>query len=135
MSTSPDLFNKEYLKSTEYLLGQHDGCFVGYATDPETRKNAASGGVVSAITKYLLKKGIVKGVLASRLPVVGGRLEPRTIIARTVEELDDCKNSIYLDHNLGGQKRFQNLLEELKTPGKLAVVGLTINAVTGQTFI
>lgn len=124
MSAPPDPHSKAYLNSTEYLLGHQDGCFVGYATDPATRANAASGGVVSAITRYLLQKGIVKGVLASRLPVVDSRLDPQTIIARSVEELEDCKNSIYLDHNLGGQKRFHNLLEELETPGKVAVVGL-----------
>ena len=110
--------------STDYLLGSHNGCFVGFATDASTRKNAASGGVVSAITRYLLEKGLVKGVLASRLEMANGRLCPETIFVRSPEELSDCKNSIYLDHTLGGEKRFLNLVKELESPGRLAVVGL-----------
>ena len=59
--------------TTQELLGRQHGCFVGFATDSERRKNAASGGVVGALTDFMLKLGIVNAVLASRLDIKEGR--------------------------------------------------------------
>jgi coenzyme F420 hydrogenase subunit beta len=111
--------------SVPEILGPATGSFVGYATDPALRANAASGGVVGALTRFLLHAGIVDGVLASRLDIAEGRLEPRAVIARDPAELAGCRNSIYLDFSIGGGGRYRALVEELiATDHRLAVVGL-----------
>ena len=111
--------------STENLIGVSDNCFVGYAVDKNTRSNAASGGVVNEITKYLLQENIVQGVLTSHLSIENGNLQPKAIIARTVNDLANCKNSIYLDYNIGIFGNYKAIIEELKTTSNnFAIVGL-----------
>ena len=94
--------------TTQELLGRQHGCFVGFATDLERRKNAASGGVVGALTDFMLESGIVNAVLASRLDIKEGRLCPVSVLARTTDELKACRNSIYLDFNLGAGEPINN---------------------------
>ncbi|MFW5881201.1 MAG: coenzyme F420 hydrogenase/dehydrogenase beta subunit N-terminal domain-containing protein, partial [Roseicyclus sp.] len=89
--------------AVENILGPQEQSYVGYATDPSVRKDAASGGGVGAICRYLLDEGIVSGVLASEIEVQDGELNARPRIARTTEELARCRNSIYLDFNLGAK--------------------------------
>ena len=67
------------------------GSYVGYARDPALRNDAASGGAVSAITRYLLDRNIVGMVLASRLKIVSGRFVPEIVLAEKSSDLDDCK--------------------------------------------
>jgi coenzyme F420-reducing hydrogenase beta subunit len=111
--------------STEDILGVHTDAFVGYATDSRFRENAASGGAVSAITAFLLEKGLVQGVLASRLDVSNGELLPVPVVARDPAELAKCKNSIYLDFSIGSQGCFRQLLKEFQeTQHRICVVGL-----------
>ncbi len=107
------------------VLGAQTGNFVGYATSGPDRDKAASGGVVSAITRYVLQENIVQGVLASRIDVEDGEIQPRPIIARHPDELARCRNSIYLDFSLASQGRYRALIDELKsTDHRIAVVGL-----------
>jgi coenzyme F420 hydrogenase subunit beta len=107
------------------ILGEQNGCYVGYATDPSVRANAASGGVVGAISRYLLTDGLVHGVLASRIIVNGGQIQPETIIARKPEDLVDCRNSIYLDFSIGAGGVYQKLVEELlNSKHRIGIVGL-----------
>ncbi|MFW5654881.1 MAG: Coenzyme F420 hydrogenase/dehydrogenase, beta subunit C-terminal domain [Roseicyclus sp.] len=111
--------------AVENILGPQEQSYVGYATDPSVRKDAASGGGVGAICRYLLDEGIVSGVLASEIEVQDGELNARPRIARTTEELARCRNSIYLDFNLGAKGIYRQVIEELKTTGnRLAIVGL-----------
>lgn len=112
--------------TVDHVLGPQTGSFVGYATDPKVRENAASGGATGAILRYLLREGIVDGVVASRLDVDNGELKPVPSIARDPEELEKCRNSIYLDFNVGAGGIYRTLLNELaEDPGKrFAVVGL-----------
>lgn len=111
--------------SVSNLLGNHIQSYVGYAVDSKVRYNAASGGAVGAITRYLLENDIVQGVLASEVIVENGEVIPKSKIARTQKELNRCRNSIYLDFNLGSKNIYNNLIEELKvTNNRIAVVGL-----------
>jgi coenzyme F420 hydrogenase subunit beta len=111
--------------SVDELLGPHVACYVGYTTDSTRLKNAASGGVVGTVIDYVLANGLVSAVLASRLEIVAGKLEPVPVLARSVQELAACRNSIYLDFNLGARGMFHAVLDEMSQPGRrVAVVGL-----------
>ena len=47
-----------------YLLGNFQEAFVGFSTDPEVRRGAGSGGIVSAISLYLLENKLVDGIVS-----------------------------------------------------------------------
>jgi coenzyme F420 hydrogenase subunit beta len=47
-----------------YLLGNFQEAFVGFSTDPEVRRGAGSGGIVSAISLYLLENKLVNGIVS-----------------------------------------------------------------------
>ncbi|MBI3968430.1 MAG: Coenzyme F420 hydrogenase/dehydrogenase, beta subunit C-terminal domain [Chloroflexi bacterium] len=60
----PDLNAQVFGRQPEsYLLGNYDGAYVGFATDVALRAGAASGGVVSAMSAYLLDAKLVDGVV------------------------------------------------------------------------
>jgi coenzyme F420 hydrogenase subunit beta len=124
-NNSPRSISRRCMFTTQELLGRQHGCFVGFATDSERRKNAASGGVVGALTDFMLESGIVNAVLASRLDIKEGRLCPVSVLARTTDELKACRNSIYLDFNLGAGGTYKKLIREIETTDhRIAVVGL-----------
>jgi coenzyme F420 hydrogenase subunit beta len=49
---------------TNYLLGNFQSAGVGFSTDAEMRRGAGSGGVVSAISTFLLENRLVDGVIS-----------------------------------------------------------------------
>lgn len=103
----------------EKYLGSYRSCFIGYAADELIREGAASGGVVTGLLIFMLEKGYIQGALVSRSRVRDGKLEAETFIARTRDELLDCRTSIYMDFPLA--KHFKDLLN---FDGKVAIVAL-----------
>lgn len=73
-----------YMPST--LWGEYSGFYSAYATNPEVRHTASSGGVLTAICIDLLEKNKVDGIIQTcadkTIPT-----ETVTIISRTVEEV------------------------------------------------
>jgi len=100
------------------VLGNYIKCYIGYAVDYNTRYNASSGGVVTALLMYLLEEGIIDGALVVRMSKKDP-LEPEVFIAKNPNEVASAKGSKYcpVPMNIG-------LREILNTPGKFAVVGL-----------
>jgi len=96
--------------------------FTGYACDKQARYNAASGGLVTALTSYLLEKGEINGVLTVRMQ---GK-EPLPFIATDPNELKGSQGSIYFP--TFGLKATRLLK---KTEGRWVIVGLPcqINAI------
>ena len=78
----------------DYLLGHAPEIFVGYATDPEIRARAASGGAITAIVKHLLETGIVQGV-ACLIDDPAQPLQPRPVIATSWDVLRLSQQSKY----------------------------------------
>lgn len=79
---------------TESIWGRTEGIYSGFANDPETRTKGSSGGIVSAISIYLLEKKIVDAVLQ-----VGGDqrdyLRNTLKISKTKEDVLTCSSSRY----------------------------------------
>lgn len=103
----------------EKYMGRFERTYLGYASDPEVRIGAGSGGVTSTILIYLLEKGMVDGVLISRTGVENGKVIAESYIATTREEILDSRQSIYMDFNYT-----KNLRSILDFPGTIAMVGL-----------
>ena len=59
-------FYKESSNFHEYI-GSYQSFYIGYSNDEQIRKNAASGGIISAILIYLLEKKLIDGAVTLRM--------------------------------------------------------------------
>ena len=101
-------------------IGEYRASFFAYASDEILRKNAASGGVITAILAGLLKSGDIDGALVCRTKITDGRLRPEFFIAEEKEGLLSAQGSKYSAVNFTSDAL--PLIREFR--GKLAVVAL-----------
>ena len=90
-------FEKTYLKKFNKLpedeyLGNIINTYIGYSTDKNIRYNSSSGGVVTALAIYAIKKGIVDSVIVTKLEE--GKL-PQAIITNDPKEILNSTGSKY----------------------------------------
>ena len=69
----------------------------GYALRDEDRRNAASGGMVTALLCSLLRRGDIDGAWVTKAVFENGKPGYRTWIAVTEEEIRDAASSVYLN--------------------------------------
>jgi len=100
------------------LMGETPSYYLGHAIDHNVRYNSSSGGIVTALLLHALEKGIIDGVLVTKMSK-DNPLEPESFIARTKEDIISASKSKYcpVPANIV-------LKEILKEEGKFAVVGL-----------
>ena len=115
-----------YTKPEKYA-GSYLRCRYGYATDSTIRENAASGGMITALLCYLLRRGIIDGAWVTKTEIsYKGELEYRTFIATTEEEIRSASSSVYMDipliKHIGMAKDFQGKLAVVMTPCMLHVL-------------
>ena len=102
-------------------VGNYQQCYFTYATDPSFRKQAASGGSVTALLSYLLASGQIDGALVCRTFInENGKIRPEFFIAKNVEELMSSQGSKYMAVFFSAQAF--PLIRNFA--GRLAVVGL-----------
>ncbi len=91
--------NKKFrdYNDAEKYLGSVVECRKGYAAEEEIRKNAASGGMITALLCFLLQKKIIDGAWVSKSKVEDGKLSYDTFIATSPEEIREASSSIYMD--------------------------------------
>jgi coenzyme F420 hydrogenase subunit beta len=115
----------DYFRTSEakkLSKGTYLQLFTGNSCDEQIKNHAASGGLVTALSSYLLETGEIDGVLTLKMDGT----EPFPFIAESPSELKDARGSIYFTtFNL----KVVNLLKE--SSRKVAIVGLPcqINAV------
>lgn len=85
------IFGKE---PEDIVLGNYMNCYIGHATDHDTRYNSASGGLVTALLIFALEEGLITGALVTRMKE-DRPLEPQPFIARTREEIVSAARSKY----------------------------------------
>lgn len=98
-------------------LGAHYACRKGYAADEEIRKNAASGGMITALLVHLLETKQIDGAWVTKSHIKDGQLSYETFIATTAEEIKSCSSSIYMEMPL-----LKHIDVVRNFPGKVAVV-------------
>ena len=101
----------------EKYMGEFIECRRGYASDEDIRKNAASGGVVTALLVSLLKAGEIDGAFVVRTVIRNGELSYETMIATDEKTIKSCSSSIYMNMPL-----LKDLDKIRKFDGKVAVV-------------
>lgn len=98
-------------------LGSHLTCRIGYSTDEQLRRNASSGGMVTALLCHLLETKQINGAWVTKSVINDNVLSYKTFIATTKEEIMDCSSSIYMDIPI---LKHINIIKEFK--GRIAVV-------------
>ncbi len=101
----------------EKYIGEHLACRMGYAADENIRKNAASGGMVTALLCHLLDTKQIDGAWVTRSEIKDGKLSYKTFIATTKEQLMEASSSVYMYMPL---LKHIDMLREFN--GRLAVV-------------
>lgn len=96
--------------------GQVLAAYCGYAVDSTVRKNAQSGGIVTALLRDMLKTGSIDKALVSQMPE-DGSLRPYPYFAKTREELFQARGSKYCP--IAVNTKLENVNESM------AVVGLS----------
>jgi len=102
------------------LLGNLINCYLGYSIDDNLHWGASSGGLVTSLLIFMIKKGLIDGAVVVKMDLNGGGLpRPRMFIARNEEELLSSRGSKYalVPINVG-------LKEIIKEDGRFAVIGL-----------
>jgi len=99
-------------------LGAYRNIYIGHTTDQKVRLNSASGGIISAVSIFLLETGKVDGVICLRMSKDQPWLsEP--FIATTKEDILDAAQSKYTISSVN-----EILAETAGFAGNLAYVGL-----------
>ena len=75
--------------SEDLLLGNCSDSYVGHATSDSVRRKTSSGGIVTALLVFALKKHIIDGVIVTVSGLHGGSSSQQAIIARS-EERTTC---------------------------------------------
>lgn len=107
----------EYSNPEKYI-GKYMCCRYGYATDESIRKNAASGGMITALLCYLLKNRIIDGAWVTKTRInENGDLDYHTFIATSEDAIRSASSSVYMDIPL---MKHIDMIRDFN--GKLAVV-------------
>lgn len=81
------------------MVGQFSKSYFAYAADEGIRKNAASGGVATAILAYLLDHDVIDGALVCRSIIKNGKVYPEFFIAADKLSLAPAQGSKYMAVN------------------------------------
>jgi coenzyme F420 hydrogenase subunit beta len=90
------------------MIGNYDSCYIGHSSNEEIRHNSASGGLVTQLLVFALEKGIVDGVITTRMNA-----------RRTREEIISASKSKYCPVPVNAAIR-----DIPRQKGRFAVVGL-----------
>ena len=100
------------------LIGNFINCYKGYSTNSTIRWRATSGGLITSLLLFLLKKQLIDGALLTRINK-DNPLKAEPFIARTKEDILLAMGSKYVSVSTN-----QLLKKILSEDGKFAVVGL-----------
>ncbi len=99
-------------------IGPYEILITGYSTDPEIRRNAGSGGILSSVLIYLLEQNRIDGAIVTTMSEDQPWLT-KPVIARTRGEILDAAQSKYIITSVN-----EILAESRDFKGRLAYVGL-----------
>jgi len=100
------------------LIGNIINCYIGCSTNSKVRWSATSGGLITSLLLFLLKKQLIDGALLTRINKENP-LKAEPFIARTEEDILLAIGSKYVPVPLN-----QLLSKILSEDGRFAVVGL-----------
>jgi len=85
------------LEDPDRYIGSHLLCRMGYAADPQIRKNAASGGMVTALLCSLLKNHAIDGAWVVKTAFTENKeITYETFVATSARQICDASSSVYM---------------------------------------
>ena len=85
---------KTIFGSNSSKLGGCLKCYIAHSTDPEIRRNAASGGIATALSLYLLRSGKIDAVAATVIKE-GNSVETAPLLCKSEEQVLKSMGSKY----------------------------------------
>lgn len=109
------------LEAPEKYIGNYLLCRMGYAADPQIRKNAASGGMVTALLCSLLKNRKIDGAWVVKTAFTEtGEITYETYVATSASQIRDASSSVYMKipmlSHLDQLREFDGRLAVVLTP-------------------
>ena len=83
-----------------FELGRYVNLFVGLSRNPVTLAQAASGGIMTEVSLYLLRRGLVDGVFGCKMEYTYKGPTTKAFIAHTPDEVLSAQGSKYCPTNL-----------------------------------
>lgn len=118
-----DVFKVE---NYDYRIGYYEKFCALKSTEEKIQAQASSGGVMTALPMYLLKKKIIDGVVATTYQYNGKEVLPQTFIVTKPEDLYKCQGSKYMPiptlQVLKEVKAFQGKVAYIGTPCQIAAI-------------
>jgi coenzyme F420 hydrogenase subunit beta len=107
-------------KSSNFLntLGRIEKTYFGYSTDPDIRYHAASGGVITALSLYMLKHKIVDKVLVTRMKGIA----TDSLLTNNKVDIISAQGSIYFKPF--SLRILPELIRQLRERKRICVIGL-----------
>lgn len=105
------------------FTGSYKNAYFSYAGDERLRRNAASGGAVTAILLNALRSGTIGGALVCQRIIDKGHVRGRIVIAETESDLLKSQGSLYV--TVPFNEHVRRLLSDF--PGRIGVAGLPCN--------
>jgi len=103
--------------ASDELIGNYRHFYIGYAKDSRIRNMGQSGGLITALLAFALKKGLIDGAVITKMSE--NNLRPETFIAKSESELINAAGSKYCYAPVNA-----SIKELLRKTGKYAVVEL-----------
>ncbi len=100
------------------FLGPWRRLLIGWASDAQTRYRGASGGIATALLQGALAHDVIDAAIVCRMDPENP-LRVQTVIARTADEIAECRGSKY--NVVATNTLLRRVLDE---PGRYALVGL-----------
>ena len=113
------------------IFGPYEAAYFAYAQDETIRKNAASGGTVTAILWNLLLRKEIDGALVCRSVILDGMVKPEFVIATSLQDLRESQGSKYISTRF--IQEAIPLIERFN--GDLAVVTLPCDAKVLKSYL
>ena len=108
------------VETNDSYLGYIDGVWAAHSNNVGILENASSGGIMTEIASFLLSSGRVNGIITTKLDYNEKGPVPKTIIAKSIDELIECQGSKYLpvasDAILGLLPSYQGTVAFIGTP-------------------
>ena len=114
----PDLYKYFYKNLPKnWLLGSIENVRTGYSSQKAIRKKGASGGVITQTLIYLFENKYIDGAILAKQGIPTPE-KARAFIARSVDEIIDCSQSIYIPVSM------LDILKDLNPKEKYAITCL-----------
>lgn len=102
-----------------WLIGHYRKIYTGYAANRDLRYNCSSGGIITALIKYMIKSKYINGALVAR-PISNKSIRHNICLIKEAEDVFNHKGTIYCQIDYSTAWSF---IQNTKDTDRLAIIG------------